>query len=75
MASDAKGTLPEDSDRNLRPALERLIHDHGRIDILFSMDRSHGGSRGGLYEDITFQPGPERRDWLLGHFVLGWGSR
>ena len=55
MASDAKGTLPEDSDRNRRPALERLIHDHGRIDILFSMDRSHGGSRGGLYEDKETQ--------------------
>ncbi len=51
---NANGTLSKDDYRNLAPTVERLIHDHGRINILFSMDHFHGWSPGGLWEDIKF---------------------
>jgi hypothetical protein len=51
---NANGTLSKDDYSNLVPAVERLIHDHGRINILFSMDHFHGWSPGGLWEDMKF---------------------
>ncbi len=51
---NANGILSKNDYRNLRPAVERLIHDHGKINVLFTMDQFHGWSPGGLWEDLKF---------------------
>ncbi len=51
---DADGTLTKADYRNFVPTVERLIQEHGKINILFSMDHFHGWSPGGLWEDVKF---------------------
>lgn len=50
----ASGKLSREDYQSLAPQVERLIHDHGRIRVLFDMHDFHGWSPGGLWEDIKF---------------------
>jgi hypothetical protein len=50
----ASGKLSRNDYRSLAPQVERMIHDHGKIRVLFQMSDFHGWRPGGLWEDIKF---------------------
>ncbi|MCX6905453.1 MAG: STAS/SEC14 domain-containing protein [Verrucomicrobia bacterium] len=50
----ATGQLSRNDYKTLTPQVERLVHDHGKIRVLFEMTDFRGWSPGGLWEDIKF---------------------
>jgi len=50
----ASGKLSQQDYRQFLPEVERLIKQHGKINILFEMSQFHGWEPGALWLDIKF---------------------
>jgi hypothetical protein len=48
------GRLTRDDYEHFAPAVDRLIHEHGKVRIVFDMHGFHGWTPGALWEDIKF---------------------
>jgi hypothetical protein len=48
------GKLTTEDYERFIPAVERLIQQHGKIDILFEMSDFHGWEAGAMWEDTKF---------------------
>ncbi len=49
----ANGKLSQEDYKKLIPEVERLIKEHGKINILFEMSQFHGWEPGALWEDSS----------------------
>jgi SpoIIAA-like len=49
------GRLTKDDYEHFVPEVERLIHEHGKVRVLFDMHGFHGWTPGALWEDIKFE--------------------
>lgn len=51
---EVTGKLTHDDYRQLLPAFERLVKQHGKIRVLFEMADFHGWEASALWDDIKF---------------------
>jgi hypothetical protein len=51
---EARGKLTHDDYRDLMPKVERLIHQHGQIRMLFEMVDFHGWEASAMWDDTKF---------------------
>jgi hypothetical protein len=49
------GRLTKEDYEQFVPEVERLIHEHGKLRVLFDMHGFHGWTPGALWEDIKFE--------------------
>jgi hypothetical protein len=49
------GRLTADDYERFVPEIERRIHEHGKVRVLFDMHDFHGWTSGALWEDIKFE--------------------
>ena len=50
----ASGKLTDEDYRRLVPAFDRLVHQHGKLRVLFNMVDFHGWNMSALWDDIKF---------------------
>ena len=48
------GKLTAEDYKHFVPEFERLVHQHGRISLLFEMREFHGWEAGALWQDLKF---------------------
>ena len=54
LVVQVSGKLEAANYEHFVPVFERLLRQHGKLRVLFEMDRFHGWEAGALWEDIKF---------------------